>query len=355
MANIFSKSVENNILKDERFLYPDYAPEVLPFRDGEISEMVFCLKPSAKGQKPTNVFLSGVPGTGKTATSKYVLNELTEFSDRAKPLYINCYKNNSRHGILTKITNFLGYPVPGRGLSSEEIYERFTAVLKTKKFIPILVFDEAEQLLKQNDTKELLYDLSRLNEQLGLFTGLVFISNDNKFLSFLDDRVRSSLNASVLEFEKYTSLQLKEILTQRANFAFFSNVIGAEVIALCAAHASKNGDARLAIDTLLKAARLAEKENSKLVTVTHVRKSFLQDRPVKVEITSNLSKQEIQLLDLIGDKEMLAGEIYLALKENFAERTLRKAIADLEAKKMITTKKVQKGKGFSRLIKKNTD
>ncbi len=352
MANIFSSASEKHILRDERFLYPDYLPEILPFRDEEVSEMVFCLKPAALGRKPTNLFISGVPGTGKTAAAKFVLGELQEYSDRAKALYINCFETNSRHAILTKATNFLGYPVPGRGLSADEIFERFVAVIKNKNIVPVFIFDEAEQLIKQEDTKKMLYDLVRMNEQYNVFLGLVFISNDSMFLTFIDERVRSSLNASVLNFEKYSSIQLKEILKERAKFAFFQNVLDENAIPLCAAHASKKGDARLAIDVLLKAARIAEKENSSKVEVKHVRKAFQQENPTKIEIIQNLTEQEKVILDFLGDKEITSGEIYSKFSKLFAERTLRKAISDLESKKVIKIEKIQKGKGFTRLISK---
>jgi len=352
MANIFEGSKVNTILKDERYLYPDFVPEQLPFRDREIGEMVFCLKPATQGKKPSNLFLTGVPGSGKTVSSKYVLSELSEFSDRTKTIYINCFENNSQNSILVKLTNLLGYPIPNRGLAIEEIFQRFIAVLRTKKIIPIVVFDEAEQLLKKEDTKKLLYDFSRLGEQFNLFLGMIFISNDPNFLSLLDDRVRSSLHASTLTFEKYTSLELKEILKKRANFAFFPNTLENEVIPLSAAHASRLGDARIAITVLLNAARLAEKENSKIVKVEHVRKSFMVERPVKVEISSNLTKQEQLILDFLVDKEVTAGEIYLKFKKDFAERTLRKAITDLESKGVISAKKVKKGRGITRLLSK---
>ena len=352
MANIFESKNEIHLLKDERFLYPEFVPETLPFRDEEIGEMVFALKPATLGKKPTALFLTGKPGTGKTVSSKHVLGELCEYSDRTKCLYINCFEFNSKHSILSKVTNFLGYAVPTRGLSTEEIFERFVAVAKSKDNIPILVFDEAEQLLKQEDTKDLLYDLSRMGERHKVFIGLIFISNDRFFLSLLDDRVRSSMQASTITFEKYSSLQLKDILKERAKYAFFDNVLEDEVIPLAAAHASKEGDARVAIDVLLKAARQAEKENAKKVKVVHVRKAFMEEKVVKQELSSNLSKQEQLVLDFVKDKEVIAGEIYLALGKEFAERTLRKAINDLEDKKLISAKKVKKGKGVTRIISK---
>jgi len=352
MANIFEAGKEIHLLKDERFLYPEFVPESIPFRDQEIGEMVFSLKPATLGKKPINLFLTGVPGTGKTVSSKYVLNELAEYSDRTNCLYINCFEFNSKHSILSKLTNFLGYAVPSRGLSTDEIFERFVAVLKSKESIPMVVFDEAEQLLKQEDTKDLLYDLSRMGERYKVFVGLIFISNDNFFLSALDDRVRSSLQASTIGFEKYSSLQLKKILKERANYAFFDNALDDEVIPLSAAHASKTGDARVAIDVLLKAARIAEQKNSSKVCVSHVRAAFMQEKGIKQELSTNLSTQEQLILDLIKDKGVSAGEIYAKFKKGFAERTLRKAITDLQGKKLINTETVKKGKGMSRIISK---
>jgi len=58
------------------------------------------------------------------------------------------------------------------------------------------------------------------------------------------------------------------------------------------------------------------------------------------------------ILDFLSNKELTAGEIYSALNKEFAERTLRKAISDLEEKKAVKTKKIKKGKGVTRVISK---
>jgi len=355
MANVFSSVQDSSIFKDERFLYPDFVPERLPFRDKEISELVFCLKPASQGKRPVNVFVFGKPGTGKTVTLKFVLNELEEFSDRTKCLYVNCFELASKQAILSKATNFLGYAVPQRGISYEELFSKFVSVLRSKKIIPILVFDEAEQLLKNDELKSLLYDLSRLGEQQKLTIGLAFISNDNFFLSHLDDRVRSSLQASSIPFEQYSPSELKEILKERAKYAFSEYALDEDVIPLCAAHAAKlGGDARVAIDVLLKAGRLAERENSKRVFLRHVRASFMQEKPVKAEIKSTLSDQEqaiLNFLDKSSGKEIDSRNIYDSLEKKFAERTLRLALSNLEEKGFISAEKIVKGRGTSRIIK----
>jgi cell division control protein 6 len=356
MSNVFSSSRVVSLFKDERFLYPDFVPERLPFRDKEVSELVFCLKPASLGKKPTNVFVFGKPGTGKTVSLKFVLGELEEFSDRAKCLYLNCFEFASKQAIISKITNFLGYAVPERGISFDEVWSKFVATLKSLRVVPIIVFDEAEQLLKDEQRKSLLYDLARLGEQQKLLLGLVFVSNDNFFLSKLDDRVRSSLQCSSVPFESYSAVELKEILKERAKYAFFDFVLDEGVVPLCAAHAFRlGGDARVAIEVLLKAGRLAERENSGKVLVKHVRASFMEEKPVKVEVISNLSAQEqaiLNFLDKNSAKQIDSRMIYVSLINDFAERTLRLALSSLEEKKLVFSERVLKEKGFTRVFRR---
>lgn len=357
MGNIFDSARVNSLFKDERFLYPEFVPERLPFRNKEISELVFCLKPATYGKAPVNVFVSGSPGTGKTVTIKFVLNELGEFSDRAKCFYVNCFEFSTKQAILSRLTNGLGYAVAQRGISFEELYSRFVSVLRSSKVIPIIVFDEAEQLLSDDVKKSLLYDLARLPEQQKIPIGLVFISNDSFFLSRLDERTRSSLQCSSIPFSRYSVVELKEILNERARFAFFDFVLDEDVIPLCAANAAKlGGDARVAISVLLKAGRLAERENAKKVGVKHVRAALMQEKPVKTEIIFNLTEQEkeiLNLLDRLGFKEVDSGLIYSSLGGKFSERTLRNAISSLGKKNLVSFERKVKGRGVTRVIKKN--
>ena len=357
MANIFESSKDITLFKDERVLYPDFVPEKLPFRDEQVSELVFCLKPASIGRKPTNVFVFGKPGTGKTVTLKYVLNELEEYSDRAKGIYINCFEYSSKQSILFKLANSLGAAVPERGVSSEEVFSRIVSILKTTKIIPIIIFDESEQLLNDESTKNLLYDLSRLPEQQKLLLGLVFISNDSYFLANIDDRVRSSLQCSTVPFEPYSVPELKEILLSRTKFAFFDYALDKEVIGLCAAHAFKlGGDSRVALSILLKAGRLAERKNAKSVLPEHARLCFMQEKPVKVEVTSTLNNQEkdvLAFLESLVKKQAESGEVYKKLGGKYSERTLRLAFSSLEQKKLISFEEIKRGNVSTRLLKKN--
>jgi len=358
-SNVFAKKARvHELLKDERFLYPEFVPERLPFRDAEIDSLVFALKPVLDGKKPQNVFVCGKSGTGKTATVKFVLNELQQYSDRAKGLYINCFQLNTRHSVLTQIANFLGEATPRRGLAADEAYSRAVEALKHAEFIPIVVLDEADQLLHEEEASRLFYDLLRVVESGKGRFGLIFISNLAEFAASLDQRVKSSLAEQTISFEPYSPMQLKEILLQRAQYAFHPNALDAEVINVAAAHAAKSGgDARVAIECLLRAGREAEKRNAEKVLVSHLKEIFSEvDSRAVQKAVDFLSVHEKKILSLIpANKAIASGELFLAYKNSakspVTQRRFRALLAELERMHLINTEEAMvQPRGRTRMV-----
>ncbi|MAG21888.1 MAG: hypothetical protein CL943_01100 [Candidatus Diapherotrites archaeon] len=349
--NIFEGgSEENLIFRDERFLYPEFVPEKLPHRDAEIDSLVFALKPITAGKKPQNSIVLGRSGTGKTAAVKYVLKELEEFSDRAKSLYLNCFEFNTRHGVLTEISNFLGEPTPRRGIATDEAYSKLLAALKRASFTPIIVLDEVDQLLQGNEASKLFYDLLRVVEHEKNGFGLVLISNDFSFSTKLDARVKSSLAHQSITFEPYSPMQLKDILRERAQYAFHPNALDKEAINVAAAHAAKlGGDARIAIESLLKAGRLAERENVKKLLPQHLQQVFAEvDASGLKKYVSSLSEHERNLLLLVpSSSEIGSGELlekYSASVDTpLTPRSFRSMLSKLESLNLIRANFTGKG------------
>jgi len=356
--NIFSKSSKlNEIFKDERVLYPEFLPEKLPHRENEIESLSFCFKPVLSGKKPVNAVVLGSPGTGKTVSVKFVLSNLEEFSNRAKSLYINCFGFNSRNSVLFLIANFVGAAIPRRGLATDEIYSRMFDYLKKCNFIPIIVLDEADQLIFKEEGSKLLYDLLRMTEYEKIQLGLVLISNNFLLTSGLDPRVKSRLSEESIVFEKYSPEQLKDILKERASLAFFENSIEKDVVNVAAAHSAKlGGDARIGVESLLKAGRLAEKENSGRVSVSHLKKAFsLMDSALLSKAFPFLSEQEKIILDLISSFDgVYSGELfrkYSKIKGHLELRHFRSTIPKLESMNLISAPLIDlKPRGKSRFI-----
>lgn len=357
--NLFARShTENRVFRDESALYPDFLPEKLFARDREIDELVFALKPASEGQKPRNVFIYGSPGTGKTACIRLVTKQLEEYSSKTRAVLINCFEAGTRHAVLAELAQKFKLAVPKRGIGSDEIYSELLTAWKRLGVLPIIVLDEADQLLSGEDGDLLLYDLVRAFEREKIRTGVLVVSNDAELLARLDARVKSSLAPQSLLFEKYSPEQLKAILSERARLAFFSESISQEVVFMAAGHAAKlSGDCRVGIEALLAAGRLAEKQNAQQVTVEHLRSVFSDVDKVSLERRLNyLNANEREVIKLIArHPDLFSGDLFHFLstesKAPIGERNFRQILTKLDQMGLIDAQPVTEGiKGKTRQI-----
>ena len=348
---LFSQAAtERNVFLDERFLYPEFIPEKLPHRDNELDSLAYCFRPILQGRKPMNIFLAGPTGVGKTVCAKYVLRELEQSHDRAKSIYLNCFEYNCRPSVLAAIANFIGAVVPRRGLATDEIFTKLVESLRKCSFTPIVVLDEVDQLMLTEDNAKLLYDLLRIVEYEKLRLGIVMISNDSELTAKLDPRIRSSLAEQTLIFEPYTPSQLKSILSERAEKAFVKGALEKDVIGVAAANAGKSGgDCRVALESLLKAGRAAERANTGKVTVADLKGAFADVGAVSLlKGLKHLAKDELELLRIIAQSQpVLSGkihEIYSSKKGNeLKERRLREILAKLEKQGLVLVRAISLG------------
>ncbi|QLJ53293.1 MAG: archaeal cell division control protein Cdc6 [Candidatus Fermentimicrarchaeum limneticum] len=328
VENIFRKiSTEKEIFRDERVLMPDYLPEVMPHREEQIKEIAYALRGAADGKKSENVLILGASGTGKTSSVRYVLKQLQEYSQRVVPIYVNCWESSTRHSILNGIAYALGEFVPRRGISTDEITDKIGEVLKKEKKTPVIALDEVDRLFaSQYGEEKVLYDLARGKELFSVDFGIVAITNNREFLAKLDQRIKSSLVQKQLVFKQYSPIELKDILKSRAKLAFFPESLSEEVIPLCAARAAKNnGDARLAINILWKAGKIAERENAEKVAEEHVRKAF-EEVGEGENSSEKLNGREREVYEFIQEKgEVTSSELYEKFKED-SDRSVRNYI-----------------------------
>ncbi|MFO7796485.1 MAG: Cdc6/Cdc18 family protein [Promethearchaeati archaeon] len=265
-------------------LEPSYIPNDLPHRDTEIEQIASKTACALRGDTPPNFLCYGMTGTGKTATIRYISQKLAQFTKKNKPwwIYINCSIVSTPYRILAHIYNTIvgSEKIPPTGLPKDVIFKKLLGLLdhKIKESICFLVLDEIDMIADKRGGNEILYDLTRLNENLdNCRTCLIGISNKLKFKESLDPRVISSLGKEHITFSTYNARELGDILNDRAKIAFHENVLKEGVIPLCAALAAKeHGDARKALQLLRKAGEIAERTQNKRVTPEHVNKAQLE-------------------------------------------------------------------------------
>ncbi len=278
---------QKSLFRKKSVLQANFNPQTIPHREQQINALAKILAPSLRGEKPSNVFIYGKTGTGKTLVVQHTMNHLVIVAQgREVPIvsvYINCKMkkvSDTQYRLIAHITREkFNENLPVTGLPTEEIYAAFLRAVDAKKQIILIILDEIDQLVdKEGD--ELLYNLTRINTELkNAQITIVGISNNANFINLLDPRVKSSLSQEELFFPPYNALQIQDILKQRSNEAFSRDALAAGVIEKCQAYAAgEHGDARRAIELLRVAAELAERAGS-----TEVRTEHLDQAEHKIE------------------------------------------------------------------------
>jgi cell division control protein 6 len=336
--------IQRKIFKNKEVLRDSYTPSLLPHRNLQISQLATVLVSVAKGETPSNVFIYGKTGTGKTAVTIHVGEGLVrkvggccfirpygtrlEISKTDTPIpvwfiYANCEIVDTQYRLLAKLAEYMGQSVPLTGWPTDKVYESFVRALDKKERLVIVVLDEIDRLLKKG-SDNVLYNLTRINSDLKRAkVSIIGISNDLNFVEFLDPRVRSSLGEEELVFPPYHAEQLVDILSHRADDAFHDTALDPGVIPLCAAFAAQeHGDARRALDFLRIAGEIAERDRASKVTEKHVRiakNRIEQDRVTEVIKTfptqSKLVLFSVMLLEKYNASAITTGETYNVYKE----------------------------------------
>jgi cell division control protein 6 len=357
---------------------PTFTPEILPHRENEINDLASVLAPALKEETPSNVFIYGKPGTGKTAVTKFVGKELlrkgNEIGKKVNFIYINCEIVDTQYRLLQNIANHFidswHERIPFTGWPTDEVYSKLKQMIEKEGGVTVIILDEVDKL--KGD--EALYNLSILNNDLeNARISIVGLSNDLKFTEFLDPRVKSRLGEENMIFPPYNAGELSDILNQRIEIALKPGSIDDEVVPLCSALAAQeHGDARRALDLLRMSAELAERARSPRITKKHVRLAQNKieiDRIIEVVRTLPNQSKIILISILIQDEHIrkknasatiTTGEVYEIYKklckksrsDILTQRRVADLISELDMLGIITARVISKGRqGRTRDIK----
>jgi len=319
------------IFENKEVLRPSYTPRRLPHREEQINNMATILVTALRGDTPSNILIYGKTGTGKTASAKFVSDELETTSQKyevpCEVQYINCEVTDTQYRVLAQLANkFIDEnathideeldrlaalrddlddgsaslddtafsdrealderiadleadreefePVPMTGWPTDRVYSTFFEAVDYRERVVVIMLDEIDKLVEKSGD-DTLYNLSRMNSELeNSRVSIMGISNDLKFTDFLDPRVKSSLGEEEIVFPPYDATQLRDILQHRSDIAFKPDTLSEDVIPLCAAFAAQeHGDARRALDLLRTAGELAERDRTETIHEKHVRRA----------------------------------------------------------------------------------
>lgn len=295
----------SSVFTDEATLFPDFQPDFILHRDEEKLAIGEFLAPSLRAKCCGTLLVCGEPGLGKTAVTRYVLNELPKQA-KLKVSYVDCRKAYTRYRIAYTIAGSFGLQVPCTGLSISEIVRRAESAVKDE-FILILdgvkdFDDELKEITEIGGVKKL---------------GIVIISDTPESFSTAP---RNFFDVdSTLLFKAYSKSQVRDILWHRAQQAFKPDMVGYRAVARAATLAE--GNVRKGLNLLMMAGNRAEREGTK-VTENTVEYAFQnQQRDIIIQKLQNLSVHAKLILRAFfetpnGQTGLITGEIFTAYNVN---------------------------------------
>ena len=305
------------VIRDGKKLSFEYVPEKLVHREEQIRRLETLFRPLVTDNTSCSAFLTGGVGTGKTVTAKRFCEDMLRYSSakgrQMDHVFINCRIRNTEHGAILELVRHFDHGFPDRGFSADEMLRSLRKHIEAGQRPLVIVLDEVDILLK-NNSKDLIYQLSRFTEEIreNSPVSLIMISQE-QVEERLDSATRSSFKrANTVRFERYTKDELRDIVRMRADEALMPGAMKDDVAELLGDIGKAYGDARLVIEMLEKAANIAEERTDGKLTADDVRSA-------NAMIYSNVSENKLASLDMKRKLALLAiaraikGEVYVSI------------------------------------------
>ncbi|KAF0751006.1 origin recognition complex subunit 1 isoform X3, partial [Aphis craccivora] len=246
------------------------APKHLPCREFEYKSIHSFLVRKINDELTGSMYISGVPGTGKTATVKRVIDSLNAdllMKHSFKFVEINGLRLANPHQAFSVIWKEL----MGETVSSsraQTLLNDYFSNKKVKELSTILLVDEVDHIC--NRKQDVVYNILDWPSQTGSKVVVITIANTMDLPErVLRGCVTSRMGLTRLVFKPYTFQQLQEIIMNRliGNSTFDPDAV--QLVARKVAAIS--GDARRALDICRRAIDLIKSEDdSQLITINHI-------------------------------------------------------------------------------------
>jgi Cdc6-related protein, AAA superfamily ATPase len=143
---------DQTLFKDIEVFDIDYVPDQFQFRETQMEQMAFAVKPAVRGGRITPVVCRGLPGTGKTTSVHKLFDEIEESTKKIVPVIVNCNIDNTEFAIFSRIYNKLtGCASPSSGTALKSLLDTLAKYLAEKKITPSYVWMMQTTLFTQRN------------------------------------------------------------------------------------------------------------------------------------------------------------------------------------------------------------
>ncbi|KOC59201.1 Origin recognition complex subunit 1 [Habropoda laboriosa] len=281
-------------------LHVSAVPKSLPCREEEFNNIFTFLRGKLEDKSGGCIYISGVPGTGKTATVNEAVRCLQKLTlkgrlDDFDYVAINGMKLTEPRQAYVQILKQLDNKTATWEQAYRILEKRFDRA--TSKMTLLLV-DELDFLCTKR--QDVVYNLldwpTKSTAQLVVITIANTMDLPERVLM---GRVTSRLGLTRLTFQPYNYKQLQEIVMSRLkDFDDFRS----EAVQLVSRKVSAvSGDARRALDICRRAMEIAESRNAKTISLQHVTQAVSEMiASAKVQAIKHCSKMEKMFLQAVS-------------------------------------------------------
>uniref|UniRef100_A0A2A4JC29 Cell division control protein n=1 Tax=Heliothis virescens TaxID=7102 RepID=A0A2A4JC29_HELVI len=271
----------------------------LTSRENEIEWLDNFLTEHLEKEQSGSLYVSGQPGTGKTASLSYILN-LPKYKEGYKQVYINCTMMKSAASIYSRICKELQLPMSGS--TEKACYSAIEKYLKKKHKMILLVLDEIDQLdSKRQSVLYTIFEWPAMSESRVVLIGIAnALDLTERSLPRL--QARCSLRPQTLHFAPYTKQQIINIFTNVLASEDKTNVFSPVALQMLAAKISAiSGDMRRALDIGRRVIDLAKRTK---FSGNQSIDNMMKDSTVTVEL-----KQVLEVLnDVYGGSKKIESD-----------------------------------------------
>ncbi|HJJ55998.1 MAG TPA: ORC1-type DNA replication protein [Methanocorpusculum sp.] len=292
----------------------DYVPEQFEYRDEQVQELAFAIKPALVGGRILNTVCKGIPATGKTTTVKKLFEEISNNHKKIRPIYINCQIDSSEYAIFSRIyTKLTKNSQPPSGTSFQILFDMIAKYIERENVSLVVCLDDANYLVYEKKINKVLYSLLRSHETYEhVNIGVIVVSSDLDIdleLS-LDTRVKSVFNPHIIEFTPYNREEVTDILSQRIMQGIYPNVLNSKLLDIIVDHTMSCGDIRVGLDIIKRSVMNAEKDSRKSVVEEDINQALSNPNDLQLKgMVQILSNDECSVLfklaELTNDKDVI--------------------------------------------------
>ena len=333
IASTLSNLARNRIVINPQYLSDDNLPEAerraildeifnRNIREKQVATVVNHLASILVGRHPQSLLVYGPTGSGKTVTMIHVLSSLQRVANhkgvKLRYSYVDITQPKSVFGAFNELAISLDSRVKRykKGIPVDYMQSMIIEAMEKLDGFLCLLIDEVDNIKPRPD--DLLVFLSKtLPRRVPCRLVIIMLTNRLDWERGLDPRIMSCLKKNDILFDPYNAIDLLEILKLRVSKALDASKVDAAALRKIAAYASKEtGDARKAVELLVKAVRVAEESSGQLTE----REVDLAEERIELDkseelIQSLATQQYLALLACYGSfeggvRKISTGEAY---------------------------------------------